>query len=103
MADRFRYFVGGSGRRYLFTAVDVAEFGDFASGILLLARPSEDGVEARLVVPFGGGGEPAASVCRKAIGRSGPDRAYVHLLAETPGERRAVVFDLCPNLERLAA
>lgn len=104
LADRFRYFVGASGRRYLFTAVTPEEIGDFAAGIMLIAhRGLKGGFAASLVTPFGGPGESQLSACRRALPVSPGATVYVHLLADTSASRCAVTADLCMPGHRLAA
>jgi len=86
LAARYLYWCGRSGRRYLFTSTDHASLADFGDGVAIAA------VNGRLVWA----GE-VADLARmpKAAGLS-PPAFYVHLLAATPEERRAVVDDLKP-------
>lgn len=105
LGDRFHYFRGRSGRRYLFTLVSGEALADFRSVVAMLAEPAPCGrLAARAVVML------------DALGRSGPpaDRAWpptadqptlclVHLLAATDAERRAVVADLATMPMQLAA
>jgi hypothetical protein len=93
LGDRFHYFRGSSGRRYLFTAVAREDLGDFRSAVVIVARPAANG---RLAAGW------IATV--DAFGRiEGRDRRLpdwpdavmlVHLLAETDRERRDLVADL---------
>ncbi|HWB49864.1 MAG TPA: hypothetical protein VG651_12200, partial [Stellaceae bacterium] len=43
LGDRFHYFRGLSGRRYLFTAVDRRDLPDFRSAVALVAEPAAEG------------------------------------------------------------
>lgn len=105
LGDRFHYFRGRSGRRYLFTAVSGEALQDFRSVVAILAEPTPSGrLSAR------------AAITVDALGRIGPapDPAWpppadrqtlclVHLLAISDAERRAVVADLAALSLRLAA
>ncbi len=105
LGDRFHYFRGRSGRRYLFTAVAGEALADFRNVVAMLAEPAPAGrLAARAVVTIDGRGR---------IGPQ-PDRAWppaqgrrvlclVHLLAATEAERRAVVADLAALAMQLAA
>ena len=105
LGDRFHYFRGRSGRRYLFTAVSGETLEDFRNVVAMLAEPTPAGrLCARAVVTL------------DALGRIGPapDPAWppaqggqtlclVHLLAASEAERRAVVADLAALSMQLAA
>jgi hypothetical protein len=43
LGDRFHYFRGFSGRRYLFSAIDREDLADFRSAVVMVARPAADG------------------------------------------------------------
>lgn len=83
---RYLYWCGRSGRRYLFTATDAAGIADFGEGVAIAA------VDGRIVWT----GEIAALAFMLLA--TGMQRAsfYVHLLASTREERRAVMADLRP-------
>ncbi len=105
LGDRFHYFRGRSGRRYLFTLVSGEALEDFRCVVAVLAEPVPSGrLAARTVVTV------------DALGRIGPvaDLAWpppadrqtlclVHLLAGSEVERRAVVADLAALSMQLAA
>ena len=84
--DRFHYFRGMSGRRYLFTRVRGEDLEDFTDAVVVTAFARADGrFEIRSVgLPgnTGGHGEDASTV------------VMVHLLAAGEKERRAVLEDL---------
>lgn len=93
---RFLYWFGRSGRRYLFTCTGGEAAADFETGVALCVS------EGRIVWI----GEVAALA--RLPKDSAPRRAaiYVHLLAATLAERRAVIDDLRPDervVLRLAA
>jgi hypothetical protein len=104
LGDRFHYFRGRSGRRYLFTVVTSEALADFRNVVAMLAEPAEAGrLAARAVVtmdPYGRIG-PAADRAWPPIA----DRqtlCLVHLLAGTEVERCAVVADLASLPMQLA-
>ena len=93
---RYLYWFGRSGRRYLFTCMGEAATADFKSGVAMAVSRGE-------IVWIG----DIAALARMPADAA-PRRAaiYVHLLASTLAERRAVIEDLRPEectLLRLAA
>jgi len=96
VSDRFLYWFGRSGRRYLFTRAGDGALADFGAGVAIAV--SGDTViwcgEVETLARF-----PATSAVRQAS-------VYVHLLSPTPAERRTVIEDLRPSADcsmRLAA
>lgn len=104
LGDRYRYWLGASGRRHLFTAVDARELPDFSQAVVVLARRELDGgyVGVDVVCP-GDPGEPAsAEVSSRSI--ADPMLAvFVHLLTGSPAARQRLVKDLTGARQRLAA
>ncbi len=101
LGDRFHYFRGRSGRRYLFTAVSGETLADFRNVVAILAESAPAGrLAARAVVTVDALGriEPAAE---PALGRQ--TICLVHLLAFSDSERRAVVADLASLSMQIAA
>jgi hypothetical protein len=105
LGDRFHYFRGRSGRRYLFTTVLRESLDDFRSVVVILAEARPGGRLAAKAV---------ATV--DALGRIGPaaDPAWppvadretlclVHLLAASEAERYRVVTDLTSLAMEVAA
>jgi hypothetical protein len=93
---RYLYWVGRSGKRYLFTCTGgAAAVTDFDSGIAIAVASGE-------IVWIG----EVAMLSRMPQGAR-PRRAevYLHFLAKTPAERRAIIDDLRPERQpmRLAA
>jgi hypothetical protein len=89
---RYLYWRGRSNRRYLFTRT--ATLADFAEGVAIAAVAGQ-------IVWAGEIGQ--AGACIANWGRAS---FYVHLLATTADERRAIVEDLSPaarSCVRLAA
>ncbi len=101
LGDRFHYFRGRSGRRYLFTAVAGDALADFRSVVAMLAEPAPDGrLSARAVVTVDALG------CADRGWPPGDGRqtlCLIHLLAQTEAERRAVVADLASLPIQMAA
>ena len=84
---RYVYWFGHSGRRYLFTCTGASTAADFESGVAIAVSGGQ-------IVWIG----EVAALSRMAED-AGPRRAevYVHLLAATLAERRAVIEDLRPE------
>lgn len=79
--QRFRYWYGRSGRRYLFSEVDRGEIADL-DGVVLLVPGTGD-------TPGHVGLDPVACPAKGPV--------FVHLLADTEAERSAIVADLAPR------
>ena len=103
LGDRFHYWRGRSGDRYLFSAVPFDALADFRSAVTILAEPTPDGrfiawavaivdSAGRLESPDGSwpAGVPHGSV------------AFVHFLAATDGDRRGLVDDIFAPVEPAA-
>jgi hypothetical protein len=88
---RYLYWVGRSGRRYLFTCTGGASVSDFDSGIAMAIAGGE-------IVWIG-----EVDMLARMPQSARPRRAevYIHFLAKTPAERRAVVDDLRPEPQRM--
>jgi hypothetical protein len=91
--DRYRYFRGASGRRYLFTVINRDELADFRSAVVLLARREPDGLHAASVSALDESGRPIGADRWPPLVPANC-RVLVHLLAEHEDDRRAVVADL---------
>ena len=83
---RYVYWTGHSGRRHLFTAAGPGSIADFEDGVALA-------VDGDRVV---WAGDIAALAVAPRISRFAEMTFYVHLLARSPEERRAVIDDLRP-------
>lgn len=91
--ERFRYWQGASGRRYLFSRVELVELSTFADAVVILL--TADGAAARPTVLVGEidqegtlRGPDGAPLMESA------DIAYVHLLARDSEARTAVMDDI---------
>lgn len=95
IADRYRYWQGRSGERYLFTRVEPVRLREFTSAVVVLLRkptarqPGGDLLWSGEIDMHGDlkGARLKASSFKVAD-------AYVHLLAETASQRSHVLKDL---------
>jgi hypothetical protein len=88
---RYVYWSGQSGRRYLFTCIGAGALADFDCGVAIAVSGGETvwiGDVTELAAM------PAGSRARRA-------EIYVHLLASTLAERRAVIADMRPARQEL--
>jgi hypothetical protein len=94
LGDRFRYWRGRSGDRYLFSAVPFDTLADYRSAVAILAEPTADGsflAWAAALIDASG---------RLNADSSWPESvpygsiAFVHFLAETESERHALLDDV---------
>jgi len=94
LGDRFHYFRGRSGKRYLFSTVPHGELADFRSAVVIYARRSAGG---RLTADWA----TLVDVFGRPVGR---DRRWpqadrdtvvlVHLLAKSEADRLNLIADL---------
>lgn len=95
LGDRFQYWRGRSGTRYVFSAVPFNALADFRSALAILAEPTRDGrfmAWTAADIDSAGWLHPHDSAW--------PDEAppgsiaFVHFLAESDGERDEAITDL---------
>jgi hypothetical protein len=97
IGDRFRYWRGSSGSRYLFSVVPFAALADFRNAAVILAEPTADGDFLAWTGAF-----IDASGRLEALDDAWPTGAipgvlaFVHFLAESEAELRALLNDLFP-------
>ena len=97
LGDRFHYFRGLSGRRYLFSAVGRDELADFRAAVVIIAKPAEGGrIAAQWMTVLDGFGRPAAGDRRWPPSLGAGEIVLVHLLSETDRARRDLIADLAP-------
>lgn len=93
MGGKFRYWQGGSGRRYLFTEVPLEELQDYSDAILVLTRP---GKRTRFKPVWIGEVDKVNRRTkpwdRRQVRRA--EGAYVHFLAGSRSDRKRVIDDL---------
>ena len=101
--DRFHYFRGSSGQRYLFSAVAADDLADFRSAVVIVARGAPHGrLAAHWITALDRLGRPATGDWRWPP--AAPDTVIlVHLLSESEAERRDLVADLSSLTVALAA
>ncbi len=104
LGDRFHYFRGVSGRRYLFSVVARGDVSDFRSAVVVLAQRTADGRLAAhcamLIDPFG---RPIGQDRNRLRAIPPGSVVLVHLLAEHEADQRDLVADLMPLPMALAA
>ncbi len=83
LLDRYRYWVGRSGARYLFTRMEAEDLPNWAGAVAVLAEGD--------TVRWAG---PAAEA---PAGQAAGCSAFVHFLAASPAERTRVIQDLAPG------
>jgi hypothetical protein len=103
LGDRFHYFRGASGRRYLFSAIPADELADFRSAVVLLARRTRGGrLAAYWMAVLDRFGRPVGERCGwPAV--PGDIVVLVHCLAKTDADRLDIVADLDQPAFALAA
>lgn len=92
LGDRYRYFRGRSGRRYLFTAVPAEALADYRGAVVVMEPTTPD---SRMKPWFGEidrhGKRRGRAIPRSRLRRM---RIFVHLLAKRAQDRRQVLDDL---------
>lgn len=96
LANRFHFWTGGTGRRYVHTVYSLVECPALASGNYILVRRDENG--GRAVLSIGSASHDAASLNLADIRRRGAElganEVHIHLLAGTSKASKLVEFDL---------
>ena len=97
-AERYCYFTGHSGQRYIFTKMSVADLEDCRQAVvILLSKPDPRSGERKSDHPVWlgeidrNGKRHGPRLTRGKLARSD---IYVHLLAENAGMRRSILNDL---------
>lgn len=94
--DRFHFWTGASGKRYVHTIYDLLECPAVPAGNYVLVRRGPNG--QRVVLAIGRVSSTARSLnlaeIRQRGAELGADEVHVHLLAETPKQTKLVEFDL---------
>jgi hypothetical protein len=101
--DRFHYFRGFSGRRYLFSAVSVDDLADFRSAVVILAERAPHGrLSAHWIACLDRFGRPTVSDRRWPPPISDAV-VLVHLLSASDADRGELIADLSSLPVALAA
>ncbi|MCW5696224.1 MAG: hypothetical protein KIS96_05745 [Bauldia sp.] len=104
LGDRFHFWCGASGRRYLFSAVEARALADFRDALVVLARRDANGALIGEAVTLIGSTDAAERGALTARLAADPRlEAFVHLLAPTLHARQAALDDLLGQTPRLAA
>jgi hypothetical protein len=104
LGDRFHYFRGNSGRRYLFSAVPQDELAAFRNAVVILARPAGNGrVAAHWITVLDLLGRPTSRNRRWPPLMSADTVVLIHLLSAMDSDRRDLVADLSALPVALAA
>jgi hypothetical protein len=94
LGDRFHYFRGISGRRYLFSEVAAKDLADFRGAVAMAAERWADGtLAATWMGAIDTAGRPSTADRRWPHFRTGTV-VLVHLLAASESEREALLADL---------
>ncbi|MCC2110915.1 MAG: hypothetical protein KDJ16_02655 [Hyphomicrobiales bacterium] len=92
--NRFRYAVGASGRRYLFSEVAVSELKDFDDAVIILDRKAAPETEKPVWIGAHDSADDRQGAISFAKWAARATRAHIHLLAGSPDERRRIIEDL---------
>lgn len=101
LSERYHYWCGRSGRRYLFSAVTANDLLDFTAAVVVLARRDGAAVTGEEAMVLDGEGRKQLEA-RLAVDPG--IAAFIHLLSPTDAARRATIDDLLgTSARRLAA
>ena len=103
LGERYHYWQGFSGRRYLFTAIEAEQLGDFRNVVIIIARRDSSGLSGLEIVAPGDPGEPDIERIACRLNRYPGLQAFVHLLARDHGDRRMMMSDILGDSDRIAA
>ncbi len=101
LADRYCFWRGRSGRRYIFSVYHAADVDDPASSpcyegaVVIHAERRSDGTRRIVRVGQTGGLAELLVEERRFDSHASANEVHVHLLAGTANERRSVLQDLC--------
>jgi hypothetical protein len=90
--ERFRYWPGASGRRYLFSRVEIEELSTFDEAVVILETADGEKVSRLSMVELTTNGRLIDRT--GAVARERACAAYVHLLARDATARAAVMADI---------
>lgn len=99
LSDRFCYWRGRSGRRYVFSVYDradqAAHEADYTDAVVIEAQRSADGSRRAVRVGYTGSLPGLSETAWRDNSQRAATETHVHLLAASNSERRALLFDLC--------
>lgn len=96
VSDRFHFWGGASGRRYVHTVYSLLECPEVPQGNFILARREADGRRTVLAIGHLARECPSLNLAelRQRGARLGANEVHVHLLAPTAQQRRRIELDL---------
>jgi hypothetical protein len=100
LGERYHYWCGQSGRRYLFSAVTADDLLDFTAAIVVLARRTGPSIVGEQAMVLDGEGR---RLLAERLAADPGIAAFIHLLSPTDASRRAAIDDLLGVGQRLAA
>lgn len=107
LGDRYRYLTGASGRRYLFSGVDLDALEDFRNAVVVIGlgegRPESSHARRVWIGEIDRDGIRRGPALPRALSRAAEEAhgtVLVHLLAGHAAERREVLEDLAAGLAR---
>ena len=105
LGARFRFWRGASGRRFMFSVYSSDACPAYDCAVLVGAAVQADGARRILfIADTGAFPEPVLERARAALaGARAKVELHVHLLAESPGDRAALIGDLAPESEFAAS
>ncbi|MCB1520340.1 MAG: hypothetical protein KDJ37_07175 [Hyphomicrobiaceae bacterium] len=96
LMQRFRFWTGASGRRYVHTIYTLRDCPELSSGNFILVRREHDGQRTILNIGRLGGNAPTLNLAeiRQRGATLGANEVHVHLLAESSRDSQTIEFDL---------
>lgn len=105
LAERFHFWTGASGRRYVHTIYSLIECPALPTGNYVLVKRGEDGTRDVLAIGSVSNDAPSLNLAeiRRRGAELGANEVHVHLLAGTAKLSKLVEFDLRGRLAPEAA
>jgi hypothetical protein len=96
LTDRFHFWGGASGRRYVHTVYSLVECPEVPQGNFVLARREADGRRTVLAIGHLTRESPSLNLAelRQRGARLGANEVHIHLLAPSAQQRRRIELDL---------
>lgn len=96
LMQRFQFWTGASGQRYVHTIYTLLDCPGLSTGNIILARRDEDGQRTVLDICTLGLNSPSLNLAeiRQRGATLGANEVHVHLLADSEREAKRIAFDL---------
>ncbi|MCB1513966.1 MAG: hypothetical protein KDJ18_03955 [Hyphomicrobiaceae bacterium] len=96
LMQRFQFWTGASGQRYVHTIYTLLDCPAISSGNVILVRRDEDGQRTILDIAILAASCPTLNLAevRQRGATLGANEVHVHLLADSQREARRIAFDL---------